>query len=60
MSLRPEMRQDVLIQIHELLLVAPAHLYSHLRELRRKFILKMKVEKLHREYKQIIYDKVAQ
>lgn len=55
----PEMRQNVLIQIHELLLVAPAHLYSHLRELRRKFILKMKVEKLHREYK-IIYDKVAQ
>lgn len=44
-----EMRQDALIQIYELLL--DAHTFSHLRELRRTFILKVKVEKLHRKYK---------
>lgn len=44
----PEMRQDALIQIHELLL--DAHTFSHLRKL-RTFILKVKVEKLHRKYK---------
>lgn len=34
-----EMRQDALIQIHELLL--DAHTFSHLRELRRKLRRKL-------------------
>lgn len=45
----PEMKEDALIQIHELLV--DAHTFSHLTELRRTFILKVKVEKLHRKYK---------
>lgn len=56
----PEVREDTLIQIHELLLIATAHLYSHLREFRRKFILYMIIEKLHRKYKQVIYNAVSQ